>query len=262
MTTYLDRILASHRSRAALDKRDLARLERLARQAPPARGFVRAIRSEHDLAVIAEIKRASPSRGRIDLGLDPASVAVEYEGGGAACLSVLTDAQYFQGSDRDLEQARAVVALPVLRKDFTVCLADVFDTRAMGADAILLIVAALSPAELDELLSASADTGLDAMVEVHDEAEVGAALDAGAALIGVNQRDLQTFDVDTDRATRVGRIIPPTVTKVAESGITGPADLEPLLEAGFDGVLVGESLILAGDRVGSVRRLREAGVGA
>jgi indole-3-glycerol phosphate synthase len=197
--------------------------------------------------VIAEIKRRSPSKGPLAPDLEPAMVAKAYAAGGAACLSVLTDAEFFGGSADDLAQARSAVDLPVLRKDFTVGPADVCDARLMGADAVLLIVAALAPGELGDLLRTARSLGLDALVEVHDEAEAEVALDAGAELIGVNQRDLVTFEVDTQRAVRVAGSLPDHVVRVAESGVRHRDDVTRLADAGFDAVLVGEALVTAPD---------------
>lgn len=247
MATYLDRIVEAHRASAAADTRDPGALADAARSAPPARGFEAALRSGDHLAVIAEIKRASPSKGALNPDLDPAGTARSYELGGASALSVLTDREFFGGSEADLRAARSATRLPVLRKDFTVCTNDVLDARIMGADAVLLIVAALSDAELSELMAVASSVGLDALVEVHDETEAARALSAGATMVGVNQRDLFTFEVDTGRAARVAAALPEDVCRVAESGITGPADAEILAGAGFDAVLVGEYLVRSSD---------------
>jgi indole-3-glycerol phosphate synthase len=259
--TYLDRILAAHRASAAADRRDLQDLVGLARAAPPVRGFESALRRHDGMAVIAEIKRASPSKGPLAPDLDPQRLARSYESGGATALSVLTDFEFFSGSSSDLAEARAATAVPVLRKDFTVAPADVLDARIMGADAVLLIAAALSGEELPELLALATSVGLDALVEVHDEAEAERAMAAGANLIGVNQRDLVTFEVDTDRAERVGRALSGQVTRVAESGIRGGDDVRRLAAAGFDAILVGESLVTSSDPSEAVRRLRSAVAG-
>ena len=258
MATYLDRILAAHRAAAA---------ERTTRSDPsrPApgqrRGFtarILAATAEDELAVIAEIKRRSPSKGDLDAGLDAGEVAADYQGGGAACLSVLTDVEFFGGSVEDLTRARAATTLPVLRKDFTVCEDDVIDAAAMGADAVLLIVAALSDDELTRFHRLAGDLDLDALVEVHDEAELERALGAGATLVGVNQRDLVTFQVDTDRALRMAAAMPAGVVTVAESGIGGPEDAAVLAEAGYHAILVGETLVRARDRAATVAALRAA----
>ena len=207
------------------------------------------------MSCIAEIKRRSPSKGELDAGLQPDLVAKEYAAGGAACISVLTDAEYFGGSPADLASARAAADLPVLRKDFTVQEADVADARCMGADAVLLIAAALDDAELRRFAGLASDLGLAALVEVHDDAELERALDAGASLVGVNQRDLRTFEVDHERACRLAARIPPGVTAVAESGIRGAADADDLADAGYDAILVGETLVRAGDRASVLREL-------
>ncbi len=258
--TYLDRILEAHRASAAADARSLDTLVGAAREMPPPRGFLEALRaaSATELAVIAEVKRRSPSKGDLAPDLDPADTARAYAAGGAACLSVLTDAAWFGGSAADLQAARAAVTIPALRKDFTVDPRDVCDARLMGADAVLLIVAALDDAELAALHDLAVDLGLDVLVEVHDEAELRRAVAVGATLIGVNQRDLVTFEVDTDRAVRVGATMPAEVVRIAESGIRGPDDAARLVEAGFHAVLVGESLVTAGDPAGSVTALRRA----
>jgi indole-3-glycerol phosphate synthase len=260
VATYLDRIVAAHRAAAAEDTRKLSPLVAAAEAMDPIRGFTAALRragAEADqLAVIAEVKRRSPSKGDLNPGLDPAATARAYAAGGAACLSVLTDVEFFGGSPDDLRAARAAVDIPVLRKDFTVSPADVVDARLMGADAVLLIAAALDDAELEEFHALAGQVGLDALVEVHDEAELERALAIGAGLVGVNQRDLVTFAVDYERAVRVGRAMPPSVVRVAESGIRGADDARALAAVGFDAVLVGESVVTAADPAGAVAMLR------
>jgi indole-3-glycerol phosphate synthase len=246
MTTYLDAILANHRHNDAQRQAGLTALEDQARSAPPTRDFLVALREgakRDGVAVISEIKRRSPSKGDLSLGLDPAVLAKSYADGGASCLSVLTDVEFFGGSEADLVVARARVQIPVLRKDFTVSVADVFEARIMGADAILLIVAALSDRELLTFHSLALELGLDVLVEIHDEMELDRALGIGARLIGVNQRDLHTFAVDHDRARRVGAKIPNDIVRVAESGITSPTEVASLVEAGFEAILVGETLV-------------------
>jgi indole-3-glycerol phosphate synthase len=206
--------------------------------------------------VIAEVKRRSPSKGDLHPDLDPAAVAAAYAAGGASCLSVLTDREFFGGSVDDLQAARAAVDLPVLRKDFTVSPADVCDARIMGADAVLLIVAALDDAELRDFHALAGELGLDVLVEVHDEPEMERALAVGATLLGVNQRDLVTFQVDHDRAARMAKAMPPQATSVAESGIRGPEDAAALRAAGYDAILVGESLVTAADPASALASLR------
>ncbi|HEV7759634.1 MAG TPA: indole-3-glycerol phosphate synthase TrpC [Acidimicrobiales bacterium] len=259
--TYLDRIVAAHRAAATLDLRPLHDLVAQALALPPARGFAAALRAgaaDGQTAVIAEIKRRSPSKGDLFPDLDPAVLAKEYADGGAACLSVLTDQAFFGGSSDDLQAARAAVPLPVLRKDFTVGPADVCDARLMGADAVLLIAAALDDDELAGLHALAGEVGIEALVEVHDEAELARALAVGATLVGVNQRDLVTFEVDHDRARRMGGAMPESVVKVAESGVRDAADAAALRAAGYDAVLVGESLVTSGDPAAAVTALRTA----
>lgn len=243
MKTYLDSILAFHRERARHDTRDIESVIALAQQMSPTRGFRSALTHVEHLAVIAEIKRRSPSKGDLNASLNAAELARQYEQGGASCLSVLTDGPHFGGSVEDLQTARNACSLPVLRKDFTVDVRDVCDARIMGADCVLLIAAALSPEEIHRCLTVARDIGIDALVEVHDEKELQVALDAGADLVGVNQRDLVTFAVDHDRAVRMGSVIPDTVVSVAESGVRGRDDAVSLRSAGYDAVLVGEHLV-------------------
>jgi indole-3-glycerol phosphate synthase len=238
---------------------DVRRLDPLVAEAvrmPPTRGFRAQLVAEPGLAVIAEIKRRSPSKGDLAPDLDPAVLARRYAEGGAACLSVLTDAEFFGGSPGDLQAARAASALPVLRKDFTVSAHDVADARLMGADAVLLIAAALAPAELRELHQLARELGLDVLVEVHDEPELEVAVAAGAALIGVNQRDLVTFEVDHGRAARMATAIPPAAVRVAESGVRDGDDARRLADAGYDAILVGETLVTAPDVGATLRSLR------
>ena len=258
--TYLDRSIEAHRSAAADDPRDLVALEAEALAAPPTRRFAAALEAADTVAVIAEVKRRSPSKGDLAPDLVPEELAAAYVKGGASALSVLTDAEFFGGSVSDLRRARSAVSLPVLRKDFTVGPADVLDARIMGADAVLLIVAALSASELADLHSLARRVGLDALVEVHDEAEAEIALEIGATLIGVNQRDLFTFDVDTDRARRVAGSLPDGIISVAESGITGGDDVRRLADAGFRAILVGETLVRSADPAAALAGLRVARV--
>ena len=224
---------------------------------PSVRGFgeqlVRGSR-EH-LCVVAEIKRKSPSKGVLHEGLDAFVIAAKYEQGGASCLSVLTDEQFFGGSIEDLQVARSNTSLPTIRKDFTVSEFDVVDARLMGADCVLLIAAALDDDELARFFDLATHIGLDVLVETHDEHELERALNVGASIVGVNQRDLITFEVDHARAERMASRIPPTVVRVAESGVRDVLDARRLRDAGYDAVLVGESIVTAGDPVAAVRNL-------
>jgi indole-3-glycerol phosphate synthase len=259
MATYLDRILAAHRLAASVDPRSVETALNALGGAPRARGFRSALVGTDGLAVIAEVKRRSPSKGPLAPDLDPATLAGAYEAGGATCLSVLTDEEFFGGSPDDLAAARAAVDLPVLRKDFTVCELDVLDARRMGADAVLLIAAALDDEELRAFHELAVEVGLDVLVEIHDEPELERALAVGATLVGVNQRDLVTFEVDTDRAVRMAPLMPEGVVRVAESGVRGPDDAARLAAAGYHAVLVGESLVTSGDPQAGVAALRAAG---
>ena len=245
--TYLDSILAHHRERAAHDRRPLGVLIDEARACGPVRGFTAALRAAGHLAVIAEFKRRSPSKGSLNAEMTPADMARRYEAGGATCLSVLTDGPHFGGSEEDLREARAACTLPVIRKDFTVSARDVCDARLMGADCVLLIAAALTADELVEFLAVAEQVGIDALVEVHDETELATAVNAGATLVGVNQRDLVTFAVDHERARRMGSLIPDGCVRVAESGVRGVDDALALRAAGYHAVLVGEHLVTSGD---------------
>lgn len=244
MSSYLNDILVHHRERARSDARRLDILFQQAAALPPPRGFAAALAAEPGkLSVIAEIKRRSPSAGVIREDLNPGALAGVYAAGGAAALSVLTDEPHFSGSPADLTKARSAVALPVLRKDFTVSPKDVCDARLMGADAVLLIVAALSDGELVDFLQLAGELGMDALVETHDGAELERATAAGARLIGVNQRNLRTFDVDHSLAARLAPELPSDAVSVAESGIRGRHDAEAAAAAGYDALLVGESLL-------------------
>ena len=261
MPTVLDRIIAAHRKAAVADKRWLDAAMTAAFEAPDPRDFrgllrVTALRTGRP-AVIAEIKRRSPSKGDLAPDLDPTDLARAYQAGGASALSVLTDAEFFGGSADDLAAARAAAPdLPILRKDFTVDSRDVADARAMGADAVLLIVAALSAGDLSRMRGLAEGLGLAAVVEVHDEDELRTALKAGAEIVGVNQRDLRTFEIDSGRAARLATFIPDGVMKIAESGIHTPAQVDALAEAGFDAILVGEQLVTAADPAQALRTLR------
>lgn len=261
MATYLDRILTRHREVAQADTRRLDDLVAACGGMAPTRGFARSLArvgAQQELGVIAEIKRRSPSKGSLADDVDPSGIAREYAEGGATCLSVLTDAEFFGGSAEDLTVARSAVSLPVLRKDFTVEARDVADARLMGADAVLLIAAALEPSELTELHALAIELGLDVLVEIHDEPELEVALAAGATMVGVNQRDLVTFAVDHERACRMAALIPGDVVRIAESGVRGAADATSLREAGYHAVLVGETLMRADHRSEAVAALRRA----
>lgn len=253
---YLDEIIAATRRKVAecRSQADVRDLERRAEQHTP-RGFRKAIESasQSGPAIIAELKKASPSRGLIRADFNPALLAVELEAAGATALSVLTDEEFFQGSLRNLQAASAETRLPCLRKDFIVDEFQILEARANSADAILLIVAALNQNELTALAKRAAELKLDVLCEVHDEEELGRALDAGCELIGVNSRDLRTFKVDLNVAFRIAPSLPLGVVAIAESGIENGPDIAKLRSAGYNGFLIGENLMRA-ERPGEALR--------
>ena len=218
------------------------------------RNFAAALQSA-PVTIIAEIKKASPSKGVLAGQFDPASIAQAYQRGGAAALSVLTDREHFQGSLEHLRQARAATALPVLRKDFTIDEYQIVEAAAHGADAILLIAAVLDSARLRALRRHAEQYALSVLVEVHDDDELAQALDSGAGIVGVNNRDLRTFEVDLATSLRLAARIPAGVVKVAESGIRSAADISVLRQAGFQAFLVGEHLMRSADPEHALRDL-------
>ncbi len=249
------------RARAA---RPLAVVEAAARQVPPARSLAAALARPAGAArlpvrVLAEVKRASPSAGPIAPGVDPVAVARCYEAAGAAAISMLTDRRFFDGDLAFLSATRAAVEIPLLRKDFIIDAYQVAEARAAGADAVLLIVAALDDAELRDLHAAAAGLGMDALVEIHDQAEAERAVRAGARLIGVNHRDLRTFQMDLALTARLAPGMPAGTVLVAESGIRTPADVAALAAAGADAILVGETLMRAPSPGDQLRLLRAGG---
>lgn len=261
--TILDQILAHKRAEVAAARAAFpaGELERRAHElGEPTRGFRAALRDSPRPRIVAEIKRRSPSRGEIRPDFEPVDCARAYAEGGAAALSVLTDEHYFGGRLEHLEKVRRAVDLPLLRKDFVVEAYQIHEARVRGADAVLLIAAAFgsarAPADLARLRRAAAEVGLDALVEVHDEGELDAALAAGADLIGINNRDLRSFEVDLGVTERLAARVPGGTVVVAESGISGPADIARLEAAGAHAFLVGESLMRQTDLASALRRLR------
>jgi indole-3-glycerol phosphate synthase len=258
MATLLDSILEYHRGRAAADDRSLRRLMKLAERVGDPPSLLEALVRPDGapLRVIAEIKRRSPSAGVLAEDVDVAALAAAYRDGGASAISVLTDGPHFAGSPEDVRLVRSTVELPVLRKDFTVCGNDVADARIMGASGLLLIVSALSRRELRELLELTAALGLTALVEVHDAREQELALQVGALVVGVNQRDLTTFGVDEARASTLAGGFPSDVITVAESGLKTPADAQRCADLGYDAVLVGETFVRSPDPAAAVASFR------
>ncbi|MGH9558592.1 MAG: indole-3-glycerol phosphate synthase TrpC [Bryobacteraceae bacterium] len=254
----LARIIDHKRASLAEASRDRAQLERRAlervAERAPARDFKRALTATR-LAIIAEMKKASPSKGTFAESFDPASIARSYSSGGASALSVLTDGEFFQGSLRDLETARAAVALPVLRKDFTIDDLHVIEAAAHGADAILLIAAVLDEREMRRFRELAASFGMAALVEVHNAAELDAALESGAEIVGVNNRDLNTFKVTLETSLQLAEKILAGVVKVSESGIHSRADIEKLSDAGYQAFLVGEHLMKSSDPAAALKAL-------
>ena len=260
MSTVLDTIIDGVRldlsaRQAAVTQADL---ERLADQAPPALDGHAAL-SMPGLSLIAEVKRASPSKGALADIPDPAALAAAYQSGGASVISVLTEERRFGGSLRDLDAVREAVTVPVLRKDFMVSDYQIWEARAHGADLILLIVAALPDEDLERMLHLAGQLGMTALVEVHDEVETQRAVDAGAQVIGVNARNLKTLDIHPETFSRLTTLIPPGIRRVAESGIAGPEDAAMYAGQGADAILVGEALVRGQDPSEGARAMITAG---
>ena len=260
MSDILQRILARKREEVEAQRArvPLAELQSRIAAAPPLRGFAQALRSRIDdgeAAVIAEVKKASPSKGVIRADFDPAAIARSYEAGGAACLSVLTDVDFFQGADGYLIAAREACSLPVLRKDFVVDAYQLHEARALGADAVLLIAAALDDAQLAGFAALAAGLGLDALAEVHDAAELERVLRLPLPLVGVNNRDLRTFTVSLDTTLALEDAIPADRVLVTESGIATAADVARMRAAGVHAFLVGEAFMREPDPGAALRRL-------
>jgi len=259
--TVLDDILAGVREDLVERQAQtaLAELQALADRRPSPRPAEAVLRDGETVKVIAEVKRSSPSKGALAAIADPAGLAADYESGGASVISVLTEGRRFGGSLADLAAVRAAVDIPVLRKDFVVTSYQVWEARAHGADAVLLIVAALEQEALVSLVERVHSLGMTALVEVHDPEEVDRAVDAGARLIGVNCRDLRTLEVDRSVFARVAPLVPAGILKIAESGVRGPHDVLEFARAGADAVLVGESLVTGRDPRAAVADLVAAG---
>jgi indole-3-glycerol phosphate synthase len=263
MSDILDKIVTRKREEIAERRAGVppAEISARAAAAPPPRGFVGALRAKIGAglpAVIAEVKKASPSKGVMRADFRPAEIARSYAAGGAACLSVLTDVDFFQGADAYLQQARAACTLPALRKDFTIDAYQVHEARALGADCILLIVAALDDARLRDLAQLAAELGMDVLVEVHDAAELDRALATNALLIGINNRNLRTFQTRLETTLDLRGRVPLDRLLVTESGIHTPADVARMRDAGVHAFLVGETFMRANDPGAELKRLFRA----
>ena len=248
--TILEDIIAQKHREIAQGRAlvSLSELERRAAQVTDKREFIGSLRQRmlaRQPAIIAEIKKASPSKGLIRADFEPVQIARQYEAAGATCLSVLTDRQFFQGSNDYLQQARAACGLPVIRKDFMVDPYQIAEAKALGADCVLLIVAALSPAQLSELAAYARSVNIDVLVEVHDEAELETALATGFDLIGINNRNLHTFETSLDTTYRLARLTPPGKLLVTESGINNAEDVRQMIDHGIYGFLIGETFMRA-----------------
>ena len=261
---FLSRIIAHKKEEVVLAKRKvpLKELCKKAEDIGPRRGFLSAL-GQNDgkkkINIIAEVKRASPSKGPISLNLDPARLAKAYEKGGATCISVLTDEAFFKGSLYDMKTVRRVTSLPVLRKEFILSEYQVYESAAAGADALLLIVRILSPIQLEDLLGKTYELGLDALVEVYSEEELERAKAVSAKLIGINNRNLKSFDTNISHAIRLFAKLDSDQVGVAASGITGPKDVAANVEQGVKNFLIGESLVRSADPEAFIKQLHKAG---
>ncbi|KIQ97596.1 indole-3-glycerol phosphate synthase TrpC [Lysobacter sp. A03] len=260
MSDILDTILARKHEEIAQRSqiRTLDSVRARAHSQPPTRGFVDALKQRHlagEAAVIAEIKKASPSKGLIRKDFDPAAIARSYEAGGAACLSVLTDVDFFQGSNRYLGEARSACSLPALRKDFIVDPYQVYEARMIGADCILLIVAALEDGPMIEMANLAHELGMDVLMEVHDIDELERALQTDCELVGINNRNLRTFEVSLETSIELKAAVPPDRITITESGIATRDDVAKMRGAGIDTFLIGESFMREADPGAALRRM-------
>ncbi len=252
----LDQIIATKKKEVARLKRvrPLPELERMARDLPPARDFMGAL-AGRDCSIIAEIKQRSPSKGRLRKDFDPEEIARTYEAGGAAAISILTDRDYFEGDGAYLAAVKKVAEIPILRKDFIIDPCQIYETKILGGDALLLIAGLFDEKDLREFIDLSHSLGLSVLVEVHTSDEAARAIAAGAGIIGINNRDLKTFRTDLRTSIELAALIPAGRVMVSESGIEKRADIERLMEAGIRAFLVGEALMKAGDMGEKLREL-------
>ena len=257
MTEFLSRILATKEQEVAVltQQRSIEDLKNSIRDLPPVRGLASSLKVP-GISIIAEVKKASPSAGVLAADFDHRSIGRDYEAGGAAALSVLTDKKYFQGTIEFLQDIRSVTALPILRKDFVIHEYQIYETRAAGGDAVLLIARLLDQKMLLEFYESAASIGLETLVEVHDEKDIEKANNCGAAIIGINNRNLSDFSVSIDRSLRLRPLLHDGAIAVSESGIRRKEDVKVLRDAGFDAILVGEGLVTKGDRQQAIRELR------
>ncbi len=260
MTDILRHICAEKRGHVMACKavRPLSEIEMLAARAPQSRGFIAALRAKvkaGNYGLIGEIKKASPSKGLIREDFEPASLASAYQAGGASCLSILTDTPNFQGENEHLKEARSATTLPVLRKDFMLDPYQVFEARAIGADCILLIMAALSDAQAEDLVTLASELGMDVLVEVHDEKELEHALLLDTTLIGINNRNLKSLEVNLETSELLAPLVPPDRLSVSESGLATPDDIKRMADAGFQCFLVGEALMQKANVEEATRKL-------
>jgi indole-3-glycerol phosphate synthase len=251
----LDRIVAEKGREVERLRPLAASLRARVEDAGVPRGFAAALLHPDHVTLLAEVKRRSPSAGEIRPGASPDAIAGAYRDAGAAAISVLTDRRFFGGGVDDFGRVRETVSLPMIRKDFIIDPLQIWEARAIGADAVLLIVRILGDSLLADLLALASELGMDSLVEIHDERELGRAVRAGAALVGMNNRDLQTFRTNLSLSLDLAPLVPPEITFVAESGIRGGPDVERLGAAGVDAVLVGEHLMRAADVEGAAREL-------
>ena len=251
----LGRIIEETRERVARLRERLGDLERAARDAPAGPSFLAGLTAGTDVSVIAEVKRRSPSKGTLNAAIDPPAQAAAYRDGGARAISVLTEERHFGGSPADLEKIRGAIGIPLLKKDFHVDISQIFEARALGASAVLLIARAVAPALLGQLAAAARELGLEPLVEIRDERQLASALDAGACAIGVNSRNLETLEIDPAVCARLIPLVPTGCIAIFESGVANRGDVERAAMLGADAVLVGSALSTAPEPAAAVRAL-------